>query len=212
MTPVRSISSSRVDGWPEARDSPEVQEPAPQTTVAEYLELDAKAAGKLELLNGVVVAMAGASPRHNQIVTNVAFALNAVLREGPCRVFSQDQRVQVEATESYVYPDIVVVCAEPSFDTSARPASLRNPSAVVEVLSRSTLDLDLGAKLGDYRRIPSVREVLLIHAEERGVTTVSRQDDGSWKLVDTGPGGAVELSGVPLSLDTIYERTESLPA
>ncbi|PRQ05423.1 hypothetical protein ENSA5_02430 [Enhygromyxa salina] len=188
-----------------------MRDPAPQTTIAEYLELDAEADGKLELLNGVVVAMAGASPRHNQIVSNVAFALNAVLRKGPCRVFSQDQRVQVEATESYLYPDIVVVCEEPSFDTSARPASLRNPSAIVEVLSRSTLDLDLGAKLGHYRRIPSVREVLLIHAEERRVTTVTRQDDGSWKLVDTGPEGEVELSGVCLSLDTIYERSESLP-
>jgi len=105
-----------------------------------------------------------------------------------------------------------VVCDEPSFDTSAKPASLRNPSAVVEVLSASTLDHDLGAKLGRYRRIPSVRELLFVHVEERAVTTVVRQEDGSWNLIDAGPDGEVELAGVSLALDRIYERTESLPA
>lgn len=209
---VWRLLTSRVDARGEARDSTGVQAPASETTVAEYLALDAEAEGKLELLNGTVVAMAGASPRHNRIVTNIAFALNADLRHGPCHVFSQDQRVQVEATESYVYPDIVIVCDEPRFDTTARPASLCNPSAVVEVLSQSTIDHDLGAKLGHYRRIPSVRELLFVHVEERVVTTVTRQGDGSWKLVDSGPHGEVELSGVSLPLDAIYERTESLPA
>lgn len=177
-----------------------------------YLEMDAAADGKLEFLNGVVVAMAGASPKHNQIVANVARALGNGLEGSPCRVMTQDQRVRVEATESYVYPDVVVICDEPRFDTSARPVSLLNPSAVVEVLSESTLDHDLGAKLGHYRRISSVREVLFVHTESRAVTLVTRQDDESWKLVDRGPDGEVALADVPLSLDGIYERSESLPA
>lgn len=177
-----------------------------------YLEMDAAADGKLELLNGVVVAMAGASPRHNQIVQNIARALGNGLEGSPCRVWTQDQRVRVDATESYTYPDLVVVCDEPQFDTTARPASLLNPTAVVEVLSESTLDHDLGAKLGHYRQIPSVTEVLFVHTETRATTCVSRQDDGSWKLVDRGPEGQVELAGVPLPLDVIYERTTDLPA
>lgn len=185
---------------------------ADKVSVETYLELDAAADGKLELLNGVVVAMAGASPRHNQIVANIVGELHGALRGGPCRVFSQDQRVKVEATESYVYPDVVVVCGEPSFDTSARPASLLNPRAVVEVLSESTIDHDLGAKLGHYRRTGSVEEVLFVHSETRAVTLVTRQGDGSWKLVDQGPDGAVAIAGHALTLDAVYERTESLPA
>lgn len=187
-------------------------ERAEKVSVEAYLEMDAAADGKLELLNGVVIAMAGASPRHNVIVTNIATSLSAELRAGPCLVMSQDQRVRVDATESYVYPDVVVVCEEPRFDTSARPASLLNPSAIVEVLSETTLDHDLGAKLGHYRRIPSVSEVLFVHTETRAITLVTRQGDESWKLVDRGPEGALELAGVTLSLERIYERTESLPA
>jgi Uma2 family endonuclease len=110
-----------------------------------------------------------------------------------------------------VYPDIVVTCEEPRFETSQRPASLENPSSVVEVVSPSTEDHDLGAKLSHYRRVPSISEVLLVHTERRAVTIVSRQDEGSWRLVDRGPEGTVRIADVPLSLDAIYDRAEQLP-
>jgi len=111
-----------------------------------------------------------------------------------------------------VYPDVVVMGEEPRMDRSQNPASLQNPTAVVEVLSESTLDHDLGAKLGHYRQISTVAEVLFVHSETRATTLVSRQDDGSWKLVDRGPDGEVELAGVTLPLDSIYERASDLPA
>lgn len=177
-----------------------------------YLQMDAVAEGKLELLNGAVVAMAGASPRHNLIVANITSALHAALRGSDCIVMSQDQRVRIEKTESYVYPDVVVACDEPRFDTSARPASLLNPSVVVEVLSESTVDHDLGAKLGLYRRTPSVGEVLFVHTESRAVTLVTRQHDQTWTLVDVGPDDGVAVADVPLPLEVIYERSDSVPA
>ncbi|HJK95274.1 MAG TPA: Uma2 family endonuclease [Polyangiaceae bacterium LLY-WYZ-15_(1-7)] len=183
--------------------------PLQRTSVGDYLDLDARSGERLELLNGVVVAMAGASPRHNQVVTNLVRLLSDAL-EG-CFVFSQDQRVLVAATESYLYPDVVVVCDAPDFDTSARPASLRNPTLVVEVLSESTQDHDLGAKLGHYRQLPSVQQVLFVHADRRAVTLVSRQEDG-WKLVDRGPDGAVDAGGATLPLDALYARVDELPA
>ncbi|MBX3250705.1 MAG: Uma2 family endonuclease [Myxococcales bacterium] len=189
-----------------------MRDPAATTPIDEYLALDGAAEGKLELLNGVVVAMAGASPRHNRIVHNVSRALGNALASRPCLVFAQDQRVHVAATQSYLYPDVVVVCEDPRFDTGARPASLTNPSLIVEVLSASTLDHDLGAKLGHYRRLPSVREVLFVHTETRALTLVTREGDGSWKLVDEGPEGHVEVAGVTLTFDVIYDRAESLPA
>lgn len=75
-----------------------------------------------------------------------------------------------------------------------------------------TLDHDLGAKLSHYRRIPSVRQVLFVHVEQRAVTLVARRDAGTWTLFDGGPTGAVELVGGTLSLDAIYAGTDSLPA
>ena len=117
-----------------------MQAGAEKVSVETYLQMDAVAEGKLELLSGAVVAMAGASPRHNLIVANITSALHAALRGSACIVMSQDQRVRIEKTESYVYPDVVVVCDEPRFDTSARPASLLNPSVVVEGQIQSGAD------------------------------------------------------------------------
>jgi Uma2 family endonuclease len=194
------------------RDSEWVSKPSPTVNVEEYLELDRAAEGKLELLNGVVVAMAGASPRHNHLVANVLGEMRAALRGHACFVFSQDQRVRIEPTGSYVYPDIVVTCDEPRFETSEQPPSLENPSVVVEVVWQSTEDHDLGAKLSHYRRVPTISEVLFIHTEKRAITLVSRQDDGSWKLVDQGPEGTIRVANVTLSLDTIYDRADELPA
>jgi Uma2 family endonuclease len=52
---------------------------------AEYLAME-RAATKHELWRGEVFAMAGASLEHNQIVGNLAWALNNLLGDRPCRV------------------------------------------------------------------------------------------------------------------------------
>jgi len=188
-----------------------MERPSPTTTPAEYLQLDEAAEGRLELLNGVVVAMAGASPRHNLLVTNVATELRQQLSGEPCLVFAADQRVRIAETRSYVYPDVVVCCGEPTFDTAERPASLENPTLLVEVLSPATIDHDLGAKLDHYRRLPSVEEILFLHTSRRAATHVTRQDDCSWRLVDLGPSGSLPLHGAALTFDSLYAGTERLP-
>ena len=185
-------------------------DPAP--TPEQYLELDRAASdAKYEFLNGIVVAMAGASPRHNMIVTNLVALLRDALKDGPCRVFASDQRVHSLATEAYIYPDLSVVCDPPDFSND-KPASLRNPAVVVEVLSTSTRDHDRGAKPAHYRRIPSVREVLLVEPNEVRVERYQRRPDDQWLLTDVTEGD-VQLASVDatLSLSAIYDKSQDLP-
>jgi Uma2 family endonuclease len=110
-----------------------------------------------------------------------------------------------------VYPDLSVVCSEPRFGAQ-RPASLLNPALIVEVLSRSTEDHDRGAKLAHYRRMESVREVLLVEPNERRVEVYRRLDDGRWLITDV-VAGSVSLESVEaeLPLDEVYAKTEGLP-
>lgn len=186
---------------------------AQHLSVAEYLAADEASEGKLEYLGGLVVAMAGASIRHNLIVSNIARILGNALAGRPCYVLTQDQRVCVSATQSYLYPDVVVVCDEVDL-TDERPQSLRNPCVVVEVLSASTQGRDQGAKLGHYRRIPSVAQVLLIAVDEPRATVVERLDEESWKLRDVGPGTVVEVTGLGITIDLadVYDKVDDLPA
>jgi Uma2 family endonuclease len=157
------------------------------------------------------VAMAGASPRHNRIAGNIYRRLDVALDATACQVWNADQRVRVDETGTYVYPDVSVACGESRF-TTERPASLLNPMVVVEVISPSTEDHDRGAKLAHYRRMASVREVLLVETNTRRAELYRRLEDGRWLIIDVTEGDVhVESLDVRLALDEIYAKTEGLP-
>lgn len=175
-----------------------------------YLALDAENERRLEYVAGIAVAMAGASPRHNQIAANVLRALAAALAPRGCFVAAADQRVRLAATGAYVYPDVVVSCA-PRFEPP-RPLSLVNPELVVEVHSRSTQEHDSLEKLAEYRAEPSVAEIVLVHTRERLVEHHKRVDGVRW-LITLVREGEVELPGTKtaLSLSELYAGIDALP-
>lgn len=183
----------------------------PTATLEEYLTLEAGAKVKHEYVGGHIVAMAGASPRHNMIASNLLRRLAEGLDDGPCRVFTSDQRVRVSETGAYVYPDLSIVCEEPRL-TDEQPRSLENPQVIVEVLSRSTVEQDRGAKLAHYRRLASVTDIVLVEPNERRVEHYRRTSASTWALHDIADA-AVEIAslGVSLRLEDVYAKTDGLP-
>jgi Uma2 family endonuclease len=167
--------------------------------------------GKSEFLHGRVFAMSGGSPRHNLITSNVSRALGNALGGRPCVVLSSDQRVCVEPTGLYTYPDVTVVCdglkMHPRFDDT-----LLNPTLLVEVLSPSTEGYDRGAKFGHYRHIESLREVVLVSQVERVVEHYARHADGSWRLTTWTERQTVPLAALAcdLALDDVYDKVDLL--
>src|SRR5690606_3991742 len=93
-------------------------EPARQKYSFEgYIELEEMSPlVKHEFLDGQVWALAGGSPDHAAIATNVATLLSNQLRGQPCRVFGSDLRVRVKATGLATYPDVTVVCGRLELD------------------------------------------------------------------------------------------------
>ena len=81
-----------------------------------------------------------------------------------------------------------------------------NPKVLVEVLSPSTEDYDRGEKLGNYKLIPSLAEVVLVAHDRREVEVVRREADGSWSRQIEKPGEVVMLTslGCELPVDEIY--------
>ena len=121
--------------------------------------------------------MSGASFAHNFITVNIATHLNIQLMNGECRVATSDMRVKVPQTDSYFYPDVVVVCGEPraeddTFDT------LLNPILIVEVLSPSTEVYDRREKFEHYQQIVSLKEYVLISQDKVRVEHYRRQETG----------------------------------
>lgn len=189
-------------------------QPAAQSLVSEddYLDHELRSEAKHELIHGVIVAMAGASREHNAIAGNIVGLLRALLKERRCLVFPSDQRVHVEATGLFTYPDVSVACDGLRFHPKNRD-TLLNPCLLVEVLSDSTEAYDRGAKFAHYRAIPSLLEYVLVSQHERKIEHYRRLDTGQWVLtIYEGDNAAAALPalGCELSLAEVYDKLDLL--
>jgi Uma2 family endonuclease len=177
-------------------------------TFAQYVELDAESPVKHEFLQGNVWAMAGGSPEHAGITANVAALLANQLRGRPCRVFSSDLRVRVQATGLGTYPDLTVVCGKLEMDPEdPRGQTVTNPRVVVEVLSPSTEAYDRGEKLAHYKRIESLEDVVLVAQERQQVEVWHRGADG-WSLAVVQEGEVARIRSIEsdLPLAEVYRN------
>ena len=186
-------------------------------TVEEYLALEETAEEKHEYLDGRIYAMTGGTDTHARLTARVIALLDTQLRGRPCRVYSGDLMVRVEATGLHTYPDASALCGEPRL-TGRKVAGKQNvvlldPSVLVEVLSPSTEAYDRGTKFEHYRQIPSLREYVLVAQDEMHVELLVRDsEDGTrWSFADArGADGAVALPsiGAVLAVRDVYEGVD----
>ncbi|MEL6527395.1 MAG: Uma2 family endonuclease, partial [Chloroflexota bacterium] len=167
----------------------------------EYLALDADSDIRYEYRTGEIFAMAGASREHNIITSNVHISLGTQLRDRNCEIYQSDMRVQTADAPTYRYPDIVVVCGEPTF-ADTKPVSLTNPTLIIEILSASTADEDYALKASEYRHISSVQEVVLIAQDTPRIERYLRRDATNWLYTDlNGLDKELRLESVACALD-----------
>ena len=181
--------------------APQVQAPfSPE----EYLALERSAEVKSEYVDGVIVAMAGASRNHNVITLHIGGELDRQLRGRPCEAYVSDMRVKVGPTH-YTYPDVVVACDDIRFEDDELD-TLVNPVAIIEVLSPSTADYDRGGKFTRYRSLSWLQEFVVVAQHRVWVERFSRQGD-TWVLrdfYDVDDTVTLDAIGCVLRLADIY--------
>jgi Uma2 family endonuclease len=173
-------------------------------TEVEYLALEAASDTKHEFIDGAIFAMAGASPAHNALAAKMTVALGQLARGEACLTLTSDQRVHIPATGHYTYADVLVACGERRYKPD-RPASLLNPTIVVEVTSDSTEDFDRGKKFLSYQSIPELRDYVIVSHRERRLDHYRRSDHGEWILAThTALDARVSLSALEGTF-TVYD-------
>jgi Uma2 family endonuclease len=168
-------------------------------TFVEYLDLESASNVKHEFLDGEIYGMAGGTPRHAALTLAVGGTLLAHLRGGPCRAFSSDLRIRVLATGLATYPDVAVVCGALETDPGS-PTTVTNPRILVEVLSQSTKDYDLGEKFEHYKQIPSLVDVVYVGQSESRIELRHKGADGAWTTTTHVSGDVVSLPSIGCSL------------
>ena len=106
--------------------------------------------------------MGGGTAEHDTIGNNLRAELRDQLRGKPCRVQGHDPKVK--AGTDGRYPDALIDCG------ARTPGALvaQDPTAVFEVLSRSTAWIDQSLKLRDCDATPGIRHHVLISQESPG--------------------------------------------
>lgn len=140
----------------------------PKTTYlppGEYLAVERQHEYKSEYIDGEMIAMVGASRRHNIIGINITREISQQLKGRPCENYASDMRVRIPSKRMYTYPDVVVVCDEPRFEDDYLD-TLLNPTVIIEVLSKSTEPYDRFQKFAFYRTSASLAEYVLVAQHE----------------------------------------------
>jgi Uma2 family endonuclease len=179
-------------------------------TEVEYLALEAASDTKHELIDGSIVAMAGASPAHNALAAKMTVSLGQLALGKPCVTLTSDQRIHVPATGLYTYADVLVACGQRRYKPD-RPASLLNPTVVVEVTSDTSEDFDRGKKFLSYQSIPELRDYVIVSHRERRIDHYRRSDHGEW-IVAThiALDARVSLSGLEgaFTVNDVYDGVD----
>jgi Uma2 family endonuclease len=177
-------------------------------SVDEYLEFERAAESRNEYYDGQIYPASSGSFPHSVLVTGVAGSIGNALKKEPGRVTAIKPLVRASQSGPYMYPDVVVTCDEPRFADDRRDILL-NPTAIVEVLSKSTEAHDRGRKFAHYRRIESLQEYILVSQSETRVETFLRQSHGEWLLTEyVGAGASCVLKSIDctIPLTEIYKK------
>jgi Uma2 family endonuclease len=169
----------------------------PRFTPAEYLEWEEQQQFRHEYINGEVYAMTGGTVNHSEIAMNFGTILRNHLEDSGCRVLGSDAKVNIQASDDYVYPDLSVTC-----DPRDRNATkfISHPCLIIEVLSPSTEAYDRGNKFNLYRRADSLQEYILVSTAEIAIDIYRKNDRGRWEIINYRPGDPIELESINLTL------------
>jgi Uma2 family endonuclease len=176
-------------------------------TAEDYLKFERRDAGKQEYSNGNVLNSSGSSRRHNLIGSNTTIAIGSRVRGHKCEVYVNDMRVKL-APHNYCYPDVVVVNGEPNFEGKELDILL-NPTVIVEIMSKSTLNHDKTEKLDRYLAMESVKEIMLVKEEDMRVEHYFKQTINQWTYKIYGNREdviSIESINCKISLSEIYSQ------
>ena len=189
-------------------------------TPAEYYELERKAEYKSDYYDGEIfpcgelradgtpLAMAGGSVRHSLICVNLSRELSTRLKGRPCIVLESNVRVKVQSTGLRTYPDVGVYCGQREYDPDdSSGQTLTNPTVLFEVLSPTTESYDRTVKGSHFRRMDSLKALVLVAQDKAYVEVYQRLPNGEWSFHEfQGMDEVVRLPdiGTELPMSDVY--------
>ena len=158
-----------------------------------------------ELVHGVPIRMmTGATHAHDDVVVNLIGELRERLKGKRCKPKTADIAARMQ--EGNVRrPDVTVDCG--SADRKALASAA--PTVFFEVLSKSTRAFDIAKKPEEYKRVPTLRHIVLLDPDLPRAMVWNRADEATpWTYQEfDGLEGRIELPAIEVELPmaSIYD-------
>ncbi|WLF83844.1 Uma2 family endonuclease [Moraxella sp. ZY210820] len=175
-----------------------------KTNTTDFLHfLESNPNERFELVDGMIIPMSNASPRHGKIMTNFSGKMIQHLTDtgSPCFYFS-DMQCKIDEFNC-PHPDILVVCNE-SVDSDL----LKYPTLVGEIHSPNNRNNDFN-KLSRYKKCSSIQEIMMIEQDKIAITVYTRQGQ-DWLEKNYVQDDILILSSIDLEVkvNDLYARVK----
>ena len=171
----------------------------------EFEDFLAETAYRIEYHNGQIVIMGLATFIHELLVTQLIYLLKGFYLNKPIYVAGSNTGIRKEGRKGHYNGDILVIRDKPIFQGKSR-SIIVNPYLIVEVLSESTLNYDLGAKRRKYEQIETLQEIVFVDPFDHEIIVVRRTEQANvWtETAYTQPEQFVNIDGFDVPLKDIF--------
>lgn len=160
---------------------------------------------RVEYHNGQIIIMGLAAFIHELLVSRVSYLLTGFYLGKPFYVIGSNAGIRKDGQKGHYNGDVLVVKGKPIFQGKSRSIII-NPYVVIEVLSKSTLNYDLGAKRRKYEQMETVQEIVFVDPFDQEVIVVRRTEQVNvWtETAYTIPDQPINIDGFQVPLKEIF--------
>ena len=146
---------------------------------------------------------------HDLIVSNLHILLGILFKKTDYRIYSQSSHVFIQWIEGSRIPDLVVV--DKKSEKRNKMHQILNPVLMIEVLSKSTQNIDKSVKLEEYQSLDTLEEYLMVSQTEPHLIIYRKIQKNKWEqeiIKDLEQSIQLKSIDAQLSLKDIYEEVE----
>jgi Uma2 family endonuclease len=153
----------------------------------DFLDMLEECEYRIEYEQDEIISFMGfGTPNHEKIIAKLNQLLLNLLNENLFNVFGSNLALHIpDFVKRYYNADVAVVKGDnETVVLRGGMVSVANPVLIIEVLSASTRIFDGNVKLKNYRKIPSVQQILYMESAEMHVTSYTRIGENEWRLLE----------------------------
>ncbi|GAB3547946.1 Uma2 family endonuclease [Spirosoma fluminis] len=139
---------------------------------------------RVEYHDGHIVIVGLAIIIHELLVSWINYILTGFFPGKPYYVLGSNAGIREDGKKGHYNGDVLVVKGQPVYQGKSR-SIITNPYLIVEILSKSTLNYDLGAKRQQYEKMDTVNELIFVNTFDREVVVCRRTDQANAGLETT---------------------------